>query len=132
MNGICWLPSHKLRYRINNSLINDFGPKYHPFIRVLQQKSAIDQKVSTCTGSLQAPCINVATHHFSMAGARMAVFLKASPSCFHATLKLGDQGCPTVFARVQVGWLFFEKPSKLAKSDEAHLFRMAKALVWAG
>ena len=62
----------------------------------------------------------------------MAVFLKASPSCFHATLKLGDQGCPTVFARVQVGWLFFEKPSKLAKSDEAHLFRMVKVLVWAG
>ena len=38
------------------------------------KKTAIDQKVPTCTGSPRTPCINVATYHFSMAGARMAVF----------------------------------------------------------
>ena len=40
----------------------------------------LDQKVSTCTGSPRTPCLNVANHRFSIAGARMAVLLKAPPS----------------------------------------------------
>ena len=32
----------------------------------------------------------------------------AKHSC-HTTLKLGDQGCLTLLARLQVGWLFFLK-----------------------
>ena len=45
------------------------------------KKAAIDQQDSTCTGSARTPCINVATHCFSIAGAREAViFLKAPPS----------------------------------------------------
>ena len=35
-------------------------------------------------------------------------FLKAPP-CFHTTLRLGNQGCLTVIARIQVGWLFFQQ-----------------------
>ena len=34
-------------------------------------------------------------------------FEGSAKRCFHTTLKLGDQGCLTVLARVQVGWLFF-------------------------
>ena len=57
-----------------------------------------------------SPCINVANHHFSIAGATMAVFFEGSAKrCFHTTLKLGDQGCLAVLARVQVGWLFLLK-----------------------
>ena len=38
----------------------------------------------------------------------MAVFLEGSAKrCFHTTLKLWDQGCLTVLAKVQVRWLFF-------------------------
>ena len=36
-------------------------------------------------------------------------FEGSAKRCFHTTLKLGDQGCLTVLARVQVGWLFFLK-----------------------
>ena len=40
----------------------------------------------------------------------MAVFFEGSAKrCFDTTLRLGNQGCLTVLARIQVGWLFFLK-----------------------
>ena len=40
----------------------------------------------------------------------MAVFFEDSAMrCFHTTLRLGNQGCRTVLARIHVGWLFFFK-----------------------
>jgi hypothetical protein len=84
---------------------------FHSYIKIDiipgSSKKNIDQKVPTCTGSPRTPCINVATYHFSMAGARMAVFFEGSAKhCGHTTLKLGDQRCQTLLARLQVGWLF--------------------------
>ena len=61
------------------------------------KKTALDQKVSACTGSPRTPCINVANHHLSMAGARMAVFFEGSARrCFHTTLNWGTRvsNCP--------------------------------------
>ena len=56
------------------------------------------------------PRLNVANHRFSMTWARMVVFFSSSAKhCCHTTLKLGDQGCLTLQARLQVGWLFFLK-----------------------
>jgi len=80
------------------------------------KKTALDQKVSACTGSPRTPCINVANHHFSMGGASLAVLFEGSAKrCFHTTLKLGDQGCLTVLARVHSSWMvvFFEEPSMI-------------------
>ena len=55
----------------------------------------------------RTPCLNVAKHRFSVAGARMAVFFEGSAKhCGHTTLKLGGQRCQTLLARLQVGWLF--------------------------
>ena len=65
-------------------------------------KKTIDQKTSTCPGNPRTPCLNVADHRIWMAG-----FAK---HCCHTTLKLGDRGCLTLLARLQVGWLFFEEP----------------------
>ena len=36
-------------------------------------------------------------------------FEGSAKHCCHTTLKLGDQGCLTLLARLQVGWLFFLK-----------------------
>ena len=49
-------------------------------------------------------------------------FEGSTKRCFHTTLKLGDQGCLTVLARVQVGWLFFEEPgvSETAAKNKHH------------
>ena len=47
--------------------------------RVLQ-KNSHQPKVATSTESPRTPCLNVADHRFLMAGARMAVFLKAPRS----------------------------------------------------
>ena len=49
----------------------------------------------------------------------MAVFFEGSAKrCFHIILELGHQGCPTVLAKVQVGWtLFLEKPVGLALQE---------------
>ena len=60
--------------------------------RVLQ-KNSHQPKVATSTESPRTPCLNVANHRFSMAGARMAVFFEGSAKhCCHTTLKLGSRG----------------------------------------
>ena len=61
--------------------------------------------------------------------------------CFHTTLKLEDQGCPTVLARVQVSWLLLLKnpvclgsrPRKLWYSNSKPVdltVGTAKSLTW--
>ena len=75
------------------------------------KKTAIDQKVPTCTGSPRTPCINVATYHFAMAGARMAVFLKTPPcAAFTQHWDWGTRGVELSSLEFTLVGCFFEEP----------------------
>ena len=44
-------------------------------------------------------------------------FEGSAKRCFDTTLRLGNQGCLTVLARIQVAWLFFLKNPVLTISN---------------
>ena len=64
----------------------------------------------------------------------MAVFfLKAPPSTASHNIELGGQGCLTVLARIQVGWLLsFEEPGKPVSSQSCHFIDLHWYPHWRG
>jgi hypothetical protein len=67
------------------------------------RKTAIDQKVSTSTGSPQTPSVSMLLTIASPWPEQEWLFFceGSAKHCCHATLKLGEQGCLTLLARLQ-------------------------------
>ena len=62
----------------------------------------------------------------------MAVFFEDSAMrCFHTTLRLGNQGCRTVLARIHVGWLFCLK-NPVCGRDSSFVVKSLEELCRAG
>ena len=95
--------------------IEEFGPSSHRRYLMMKhwvlQKTTIDQRVSTNTGSPQTPPVSVLLSIASQWPEQELLFFfeGSAKRCFHTILELGNQGCLTVLARVQVGWPFFLK-----------------------
>ena len=76
------------------------------------KKSSHQPKVATSTESPRTPCLNVANHRFSMAGARMAVFFLKAPRSTAVTQHWNWGQGVSNFPRQTSSWLavFFEEP----------------------